>query len=289
MNNGRQNLDVGAPGFGTLSPGTSHSGTMDFGTLNLATPSLEQQREYYDVKWAAPPPVLNPTEQKRVAFIRQHLGRLAQSRNRRLRILDFGCGQGLYSAIAFEFGDVDAIDLSPKAIELAKDRFPGPRYQVASVYEYESDQRLDAILSLEVLEHLCEQEKYVRKCAAFLPPGGELLITTPNRRVADKYWAAPGRLETRQPLENWLDPTELKKLLEPWFQILSLMTHDARYSRRGLMRIVNSTRLNKLFRTAGVENPLRLCYEKWGLGVFQFVHARRKSLGASAVAETAGE
>lgn len=248
--------------------------------VSEVAPTLEEQRQFYDQKWSEPPPSLHPAEKKRVEFIRSRLAQAKQASGGDLRILDFGCGRGLYSSIAAEWGDVEAIDLSPRAIELAKHRFPGPKYQVASVYEYENDMPFDIVMSLEVLEHLEDQASYVMKCGELLRPGGELLLTMPNRRAARKYWAAPLRVETRQPIENWLTPKELEQLLSPWFEILSHSTHNARYSRQGVMRIVNSTRLNSFLSKRQIENPLRRYYEKCGLGVFQFVHARRKSFGA---------
>jgi len=38
------------------------------------------------------------------------------------RILEVGCGTGWFSEKLCEFGKVDAVDLSPKAIEIAKRR-----------------------------------------------------------------------------------------------------------------------------------------------------------------------
>src|SRR5690606_6319439 len=126
----------------------------------------------------------------------------------------------------------------------------------------------------EVLEHLEQQARYIEKCASLLEPHGQLLLTMPNRRAWKQYWAVPGRDDTAQPIENWLTPKELKQPLEPRFDVVSPSTHNARYSRQGLMLLVNSTRLNGILSRVGVGNPLRSCYEALRLGVFQFVRAR---------------
>jgi SAM-dependent methyltransferase len=39
----------------------------------------------------------------------------------------------------------------------------------------------DTVVSLQVIEHLWEQERFLRECGRALRPGGTLLLSTPNR------------------------------------------------------------------------------------------------------------
>jgi SAM-dependent methyltransferase len=39
----------------------------------------------------------------------------------------------------------------------------------------------DAVVSLQVIEHLWEQERFLRECLRVLRPGGTLMLSTPNR------------------------------------------------------------------------------------------------------------
>jgi SAM-dependent methyltransferase len=43
------------------------------------------------------------------------------------------------------------------------------------------DQSVDVVVNFQVIEHLWDQPQFVRECARVLRPGGELMMSTPNR------------------------------------------------------------------------------------------------------------
>jgi len=65
------------------------------------------------------------------------------------------------------------------------------------------------VVSLQVLEHLWDQELFLRECARVLAPGGELLLSTPNRLTF-----SPGPDSPRNPFHTReLTAAELTGLL----------------------------------------------------------------------------
>ena len=85
-----------------------------------APPSLEDQRRYYNDRWASQDYV-GKGALLRAAEVLAMIGRLGLNAP---RILDFGCGTGWLSSIASTVGPTTALDLSDKAIERAKFRWP---------------------------------------------------------------------------------------------------------------------------------------------------------------------
>ena len=236
--------------------------------------SIEGQRTFYDNRWAVSGKLWS-YHTDRMAFISERLGETRRRAGRPLRILDFGCGQGRFAGLASEYGHVEAIDLSPKGIDVARQKFPGPNYHVASVYDYTSDEPFDAVMSVDVIEHLEDQEAYVSKCAELLKPGGQLLLTVPNRAAGRWFWASEKNRGAAQPIENWLSRSDVRALLADDFTIRSLGTRDAAYSHKGLMRIVNSVKLGRLCGCLGIRDALGRLWEKVGYGLYLFVDARR--------------
>ena len=73
-----------------------------------------------------------------------------------------------------------------------------------------ADATFDLITSLQTIEHLWEQPRFVAECARILAPGGTTVLSTPNRLTF--------------PSGNWyhtreLTAAEFTELLEPHFEI----------------------------------------------------------------------
>ena len=101
-----------------------------------------------------------------------------------LKILDLGCGNGtLASALHAEGHQVTAVDASADGIELARQRFPGVRFETCSVYDDDFleivGKDFDVVVSMEVIEHLYWPRKLIEKASYLLIPGGKFIVTTP--------------------------------------------------------------------------------------------------------------
>lgn len=100
------------------------------------------------------------------------------------RILEVGCGLGeLAFALAEQEYVVDACDLSVQAIQSAESRSKigrRPNFFVADAASFCAPGQYDAILCLEVLEHVPDDVAMVRNLAHSLKPGGALICSVPH-------------------------------------------------------------------------------------------------------------
>jgi 2-polyprenyl-6-hydroxyphenyl methylase/3-demethylubiquinone-9 3-methyltransferase len=102
------------------------------------------------------------------------------------RVLDAGCGDGNFTASLAEAGlEMYGIDLSSGGIAKARQLYPSIRFFEGSVYDDFNIlcevPAFDAIVSVEVIEHLYSPRSFIRRAYASLRPGGLFIVTTP-------YW-----------------------------------------------------------------------------------------------------
>ncbi len=98
-------------------------------------------------------------------------------------VLEAGCGEG-YGAelIAGVTERVIALDYDGQAIAHVACRYPRVSPVRANLVALPvRDGCADTVVSLQVIEHLWEQERFLRECRRVLRPGGALLLSTPNR------------------------------------------------------------------------------------------------------------
>jgi SAM-dependent methyltransferase len=133
------------------------------------------------------------------------------------RILDAGCGLGMYVRAFRRFSDtVYGIDLDPDRIAQASRELPNLQVASAERLPFEDD-FFDIVLSHEVLEHVRDDRAAAREAVRVLRPGGRLVVFVPNRRWLFEthgiYWR--GRYYFGNiPLVNWL-PDALRNKLAP--------------------------------------------------------------------------
>jgi 2-polyprenyl-6-hydroxyphenyl methylase/3-demethylubiquinone-9 3-methyltransferase len=125
---------------------------------------------------------LNPV---RLEFVRQR-ARLAGA-----RVLDVGCGGGLFSeALAASGAHVVGIDLAPEVLGVARlhllesGRQVDYRLSSAESMAAAEPASFDVVACMEMLEHVPDPAAVVRACAELLKPGGQLFVSTINRTPA---------------------------------------------------------------------------------------------------------
>jgi len=106
--------------------------------------------------------------------------------NKVTTVLDAGCGDGNFSASLSSYGfKIYGFDLEQSGVMKAKSRGKGD-FVVGDIYDdyrkfFEHEINFDAVISVEVIEHLYDPKKFLYNSNKILPQNGLLVITTP-------YW-----------------------------------------------------------------------------------------------------
>lgn len=191
-------------------------------------------------------------------------------------ILDLGCGNGWFTEQLAAFGKATGTDLSLKAMEAAKRRFPNSTFIGGNLFEVELPQaHYDVVVSQQVIAHVVDQPGYVDRAASLLRLRGHLILTTPNKFVMDRLEDLGWEPTPPEHLELWLDRKALMRLLRPRFEVLRI-TSILPMGRRGILRLVNSTTLNRALHLLVPEARLTSLKERAGFGYTMIALARKR-------------
>ena len=155
---------------------------------------------------------LTQEDEKRRAYFQRRLDRLESrigSARREARLLEVGCGSGILLQEAMSRGwRVDALELSAELAAAARRNNPGATIITGNIENHESSgSAYDAIISLDVLEHVHSPMTMIENCRELLKPGGLLMLQTPNTRSL--------RSRTRGAKWEMLDPEQHLNLFSP--------------------------------------------------------------------------
>jgi 2-polyprenyl-6-hydroxyphenyl methylase/3-demethylubiquinone-9 3-methyltransferase len=108
-----------------------------------------------------------------------------------LSVLDVGCGGGILTESLSRLGaNVDGIDASPKAIDVAKAHLRTdpklnlgnpPNYICGSIHDLKNTTNYDLVTAMEVLEHVDYPATFLAEVAGQVKPGGWLVVSTISR------------------------------------------------------------------------------------------------------------
>lgn len=113
-------------------------------------------------------------------------------------VLDIGCGGGLICEPLARLGaTMTGIDPAAENIEAARRHAAGQdltiTYRPARVEDLVAENtRFDAVLCLEVVEHVPDVPAFLRQCASLVRPGGLMIVSTINRTFKAYFLAIIG-------------------------------------------------------------------------------------------------
>lgn len=176
------------------------------------------------------------------------------------RILDIGCGLGVYVRKFREFSDcVAGIDIDPKRLREGAKTTPGLMLAVGERLPFR-DGAFDVVVLNEVIEHVQDDAATLREALRVIAPGGKIVIYAPNRLFPFEthgIYLGDRFVFGNIPFVNWL-PDRLRNRLVP---------HARAYTKRGIRRTY-----------AGLPATVRV--ETYVYPGFDNIIARRRRLGA---------
>jgi 2-polyprenyl-3-methyl-5-hydroxy-6-metoxy-1,4-benzoquinol methylase len=233
---------------------------------------IDEHRRFYNERW-------NDFQfANRLKLLRASsiLEALASLKVAQPEICDLGCGTGWLTSILGNFGPALGVDLSDVAISQASERYPSARFVAHDILAWNySCSAYDVVVSQEVLEHMPDQARYLQVVYKLLRPGGYLIVTTPNLNTLNAMPDDQRDTWSNQPEENWLTRRALRLLLEQHFEVVKLTSIIPGYGAKGLYRLINSSKIERLLATIGLRNTCARVTLRLGYGLHILAVARK--------------
>jgi ubiquinone/menaquinone biosynthesis C-methylase UbiE len=141
-------------------------------------------------------------------------------------VLDCACGSGIGSQIYIQSGakEIISLDISDTAIREAEksNKSPMVKFAQASALALPiKSSSIDVYISFETIEHVINDEPYLKEAIRVLRPGGTFICSTPNRNVTN-----PGSRLGQHPINPYhireYSDEEFLQLLSRHFEIFEI-------------------------------------------------------------------
>lgn len=180
------------------------------------------------------------------------------------KLLDFGCGPGIYSVLFGKVGfKVCGVDISPANVAIAESL--AARYGVADRVQFKTgvgeglnfpDETFDLIVGVDILHHV-DIERSVRECLRVLKPGGRAFFKEPLevpvfdalRNTAFGKWLVPKAAS----LERHITEDE-RKLSPQDLSVIKKLTGELFTKRFRLLSRLDA--FNKKLAATGKSSPI---------------------------------
>ena len=138
----------------------------------------------------------------RISYIKQNIIESFKLENEKeplknIKILDIGCGGGLLSEPMCRLGaKATGIDASEKNINIAKLHSKKNNLQIdyfcTSPEKFETKDKFDVILNMEIVEHVEDVNFFLNSCCKLLKKNGIMFIATLNKTLKSYVFAIIG-------------------------------------------------------------------------------------------------
>lgn len=140
------------------------------------------------------------------------------------RIIDIGCGEG-FIVNNLNRPDITGVDISKKALSIAKQKNPGCNFCTGSIYDLSFKKNsFDLVIATEVLEHLENPDRALKEIKRISKD--YCILSVPNEPYFRIMNFLRGKNLTRfgndiEHLQNW-SSGEFVKLIETQFDVVEL-------------------------------------------------------------------
>ena len=147
------------------------------------------------------------------------------------QVLDVACGTGvLFPDYLARGASVTGIDISPEMVKIARSKFPQVEVLLGDVEETIFGRQFDAVMVYNAFPHFPDPAALIRILAGLVKPGGKLSIAHGMSRAALQSHHA-GRAS--QVSIDLIHEEELKALMEPWFEVDTVISTEEMYQVAG--------------------------------------------------------
>lgn len=161
----------------------------------------------------------------------EHLHRyaLACELSANKNVLDIACGEGYGSyLLAQNASSVTGVDIDAATIKKAQDKYRATHLRFLSGDARTTtlpDRSFDLIVSFETLEHLAEQDQLMSEFKRLLKPGGQLILSTPDRETYTEKSGYQNPFHKKE-----LNRQEFETLLKRYFRHYRLLDQTSCHS-----------------------------------------------------------
>lgn len=102
-------------------------------------------------------------------------------------VLEVGCGEGRGISLLMQSAqNFTAVDKIRPVIEELRQKYPGGRFLSMNIPPLKElpDNTYDVVVSFQVIEHIQDDNLFLKEIHRVLKPGGVALLTTPNRKMS---------------------------------------------------------------------------------------------------------
>ncbi len=149
-------------------------------------------------------------------------------------VLDVACGTGVLfpDYLQRNVKSVTAIDISPKMVEIARQKSSQIQVVCGDVEEFDFDKQFDVIMIYNAFPHFPKPTRLIEVLAGITAPNGRISIAhSMSREALHEHHKRAEHVSLELP-----ETCDLAKMLEPYFNIESVVSNEEMYQVVGIKK-----------------------------------------------------